>query len=188
MDQKKIVGAATVVGCLQHGAGICEQRVKGNPLRVALRAEDLSTSYLDDEFLLITLGSLLQVLPASSPLQRLLKFIRIRMQRLLDSDGSISSLWTFSIPSGLLRKPKKTSTSKCSSPGTVGRQIPHQYLSKREKTGGVAMRLDVDLMTLTCLASCCGRSGRTLTVLEFLTAHPVPSTIFVQRQALKILD
>ena len=31
LDMKGFIGAAAVVGCLQHGAGICEQRVKGDP-------------------------------------------------------------------------------------------------------------------------------------------------------------
>lgn len=51
LDMKGLVGAATVVGSLQHGSGICEQRVQGDLLRVALRAENLSSSHLDEKFL-----------------------------------------------------------------------------------------------------------------------------------------
>lgn len=52
LDMKGLVGAAMVVGSLQRGSGICERRVEGDPLRVALRADSLSSFYLDEDFLL----------------------------------------------------------------------------------------------------------------------------------------
>ena len=51
LDMKGVVGAATVVGSLQHGSGICEQRADADPLEVALRASSLSLSQQDENFL-----------------------------------------------------------------------------------------------------------------------------------------
>ena len=34
LDMKSIIGAATVVGCLQHGAGVCDEQFTGSPLLV----------------------------------------------------------------------------------------------------------------------------------------------------------
>ena len=39
---KGIIGAATVVGCLQHGVGICDERSTGSSLLVELKAGSLS--------------------------------------------------------------------------------------------------------------------------------------------------
>ena len=38
LDMKGIIGAATVVGCLQHGVGICDERSTGSSLLVELNA------------------------------------------------------------------------------------------------------------------------------------------------------
>ena len=51
LDMKGLIGAATVVGCLQHGAGVCEQQPNGSPLLIALRAESLAVSRSDEDFL-----------------------------------------------------------------------------------------------------------------------------------------
>ena len=51
LDMKGLIGAATVVGCLQHGAGVCEQQHTGSPLLVALKAGSLARSRGDDDFL-----------------------------------------------------------------------------------------------------------------------------------------
>ena len=51
LDMKGLVGAATVVGNLQHGSGICEQRADADPLQVALRASSLNLSQQDEDFL-----------------------------------------------------------------------------------------------------------------------------------------
>ena len=48
---KGLIGAATVVGCLQHGAGVCEQQHTDSPLLVALTAGSLARSRGDDDFL-----------------------------------------------------------------------------------------------------------------------------------------
>ena len=48
---KGLIGAATVVGCLQHGAGVCEQQPTGSPLLIALKAESLASSRGDEDFL-----------------------------------------------------------------------------------------------------------------------------------------
>ena len=48
---KGLVGAATVVGSLQHGSGICAQRADADPLQVALRASSLNLSQQDEDFL-----------------------------------------------------------------------------------------------------------------------------------------
>ena len=51
LDMKGLIGAATVVGRLQHGAGICEQMVNDDPLHVAqtcvfaLRLEEVWKSF-----------------------------------------------------------------------------------------------------------------------------------------------
>ena len=42
LDMKGIIGAATVVGCLQHGAGICDER---SSLLVELKAGSLAQSW-----------------------------------------------------------------------------------------------------------------------------------------------
>lgn len=74
LDMKGFVGAAMAVGSLQHGSGICERRVEGDPLRVALRADSLSSSYLGEDFLLNFRTSATGQL-ASSPLQLWLRSI-----------------------------------------------------------------------------------------------------------------
>lgn len=51
LDMKGLVGAATVVGSLQHGSGICEQRADADPFQVALRASSLNLSQQDEDFL-----------------------------------------------------------------------------------------------------------------------------------------
>jgi len=51
LDMKGIIGAATVVGCLQHGAGVCDEQFTGSPLLVALKARSLARSREDDDFL-----------------------------------------------------------------------------------------------------------------------------------------
>ena len=48
---KRIIGAATVVGCLQHGVGICDERSTGCPLLVELKAGSLAQSSDDSKFL-----------------------------------------------------------------------------------------------------------------------------------------
>ena len=44
LDMKGIIGAATVVGCLQHGVGICDERSTGSSLLVELKAGSLAQS------------------------------------------------------------------------------------------------------------------------------------------------
>ena len=51
LDMKGIIGAATVVGCLQHGAGICDERSTGSSLLVELKAGSLAQSRDDASFL-----------------------------------------------------------------------------------------------------------------------------------------
>ena len=51
LDMKGIVGAATVVGCLQHGAGVCDEQFTGSPLLVELKARSLASSREDENFL-----------------------------------------------------------------------------------------------------------------------------------------
>ena len=51
LDMKGIIGAATVVGCLQHGAGVCDEQFTGSPLLVELKARNLARSREDDDFL-----------------------------------------------------------------------------------------------------------------------------------------
>ena len=51
LDMKGLVGAATVVGSLQHGSGICEQRADADPLQVALKASSRNLSQQDEDFL-----------------------------------------------------------------------------------------------------------------------------------------
>ena len=41
LDMKGLIGAATVVGCLQHGAGLCDEQYTGSPLLVATKLEAL---------------------------------------------------------------------------------------------------------------------------------------------------
>ena len=48
---KGIIGAATVVGCLQHGVGICDERSTGSSLLVELKAGSLAQSRDDSNFL-----------------------------------------------------------------------------------------------------------------------------------------
>ena len=38
LDMKGIIGAATVVGCLQHGVGMCDEHSTGSSLLVELKA------------------------------------------------------------------------------------------------------------------------------------------------------
>ena len=45
-----IIGAATVVGCLQHGAGVCDEQFTGSPL-VELKGRSLASSREDENFL-----------------------------------------------------------------------------------------------------------------------------------------
>ena len=49
LDMKGIIGAATVVGCLQHGVGICDERSTGSS--VELKAGSLAQSRDDANFL-----------------------------------------------------------------------------------------------------------------------------------------
>ena len=70
---KGLIRAATLLGCLQHGAGICEQMVNGDPLHVALRTGDLSTSTQDDAFLLSFIGGQLEARTESFHLQPLVE-------------------------------------------------------------------------------------------------------------------
>ena len=51
LDMKGIIGAATVVGCLQHGAGVCDERSTGSSLLVELKASSLASSREDENFL-----------------------------------------------------------------------------------------------------------------------------------------
>ena len=51
LDMKGLIGAATMVGCLQHKAGVCEQQPTGSPLLIALKAESLANSRGDEDFL-----------------------------------------------------------------------------------------------------------------------------------------
>ena len=51
LDMKGIIGAATVVGCLQHGVGICDERSTGSSLLVELKAGSLAHSRDDANFL-----------------------------------------------------------------------------------------------------------------------------------------
>ena len=51
LDMKRIIGAATVVGCLQHGVGICDERSTGSSLLVELKAGSLAQSRDDSNFL-----------------------------------------------------------------------------------------------------------------------------------------
>ena len=51
LDMKGIIGAATVVGCLQHGVGICDERSTGSSLLVELKAGSLAQSRDDSNFL-----------------------------------------------------------------------------------------------------------------------------------------
>ena len=51
LDMKGIIGAATVVGCLQHGAGVCDEQFTGSPLLVELKARSLASSREDENFL-----------------------------------------------------------------------------------------------------------------------------------------
>ena len=44
---KGLIGAATVVGSLQHGAGVCEEAANEESLRIALKANNLTTSTSD---------------------------------------------------------------------------------------------------------------------------------------------
>ena len=41
---KGIIGAATVVGCLQHGVGICDERSTGSSLLVELKTVKVRSS------------------------------------------------------------------------------------------------------------------------------------------------
>ena len=51
LDMKGIIGAATLVGCLQHGVGICDERSTGSSLLVELKAGSLAQSRDDANFL-----------------------------------------------------------------------------------------------------------------------------------------
>ena len=51
LDMKGIIGAAAVVGRLQHGAGVCDEQSTGSPLLVALKARSLDRSRNDNDFL-----------------------------------------------------------------------------------------------------------------------------------------
>ena len=51
LDMNGIIGAATVVGCLQHGAGVCDEQSTGSPLLMALKAGSLDRSRDDSDFL-----------------------------------------------------------------------------------------------------------------------------------------
>ena len=51
LDMKGIIGAATVVGCLQHGAGVCDEQSTGSSLIVELKASSLVSSREDGNFL-----------------------------------------------------------------------------------------------------------------------------------------
>ena len=51
LDMKGIIGAAALVGCLQHGAGVCDEQSTGSPLLVALKARSLDRSRNDNDFL-----------------------------------------------------------------------------------------------------------------------------------------
>ena len=51
LDMKGIIGAATVVVCLQHGAGVCDERSTGGSLLVELKASSSASSREDENFL-----------------------------------------------------------------------------------------------------------------------------------------
>ena len=50
LDMKGLLGAVTVVGCLQHGAAICEQIKDKTPLRIGVRAMDITMNTSDKDF------------------------------------------------------------------------------------------------------------------------------------------
>ena len=51
LDMKGIIGAATVVGCLQHGPGVCDEQSTGSSLLMAIKAGSLDRSRDDNDFL-----------------------------------------------------------------------------------------------------------------------------------------
>ena len=51
LDMKGLIGAATVIGSLQHGCGVCESFEDGPPLLMALRERALCQSQQDTQFL-----------------------------------------------------------------------------------------------------------------------------------------
>ena len=51
LDMKGLIGAATVIGSLQHGCGVCESFEDGPPLLMALREQALCHSQKDTQFL-----------------------------------------------------------------------------------------------------------------------------------------
>ena len=51
LDMKGLIGAATVIGSLQHGCGVCDSFEEGSPLLMDLRAQSLGNSQQDTQFL-----------------------------------------------------------------------------------------------------------------------------------------
>ena len=54
---KVIIGAAIAVGCLRHGAGVCDEQFTGSSLLVELKARSLDSSRDDENFLTLPFGS-----------------------------------------------------------------------------------------------------------------------------------
>ena len=153
-DMKGLLGAATVVGCLQHGAGVCEQQHTDSPLLVALTAGSLARSRGDEDFLGPNRGV------SSCCSCRDLSRTWCSSCSAATLDASTSSLWTYAIRGKWSLRLTSSSIDKCWPYGTPGQLVPRPFPSGGMKLGSVDIRLAMGLMTLTNLFSWCGLKGR----------------------------
>ena len=155
LDMKSIIGAATVVGCLQHGAGVCDEQFTGSPLSpllVELKARSLARSREDDDFL--------TALRHSATI-RTGEFPPAALVEIYHEPGAVAArLRRLHLIIVDLCHPRKTVTKiekqfhdKQLLYATLGQLAPRPYPFGAMKLGGVVICLAIVWMTLTNLSS-----------------------------------
>ena len=142
LDMKGLIGAATVVGCLQHGAGVCDEQFTGSPLLVALKAGSLARSREDDDFL-DALRHSATTKTGEFPPAALVEIYhepgavaaRLRRPHLIIVDLCHRGRWS--------PKQRSTFTDKWLQCATLGLLVLRRFLFGAMKLGGVDIRLAI---------------------------------------------
>ena len=148
LDMKGIIGAATVVGCLQHGVGICDERSTGSSLLVELKARSLAHSRDDANFLAAFRHSA-TVKTGEFPPAALVECyhepdaIAARLRRLHLVIVDLCH------PRSPQPEPRSNSTSRSLGYEVLGVSALHRYRFATKKNGDAAMSLAIVLTTLT---------------------------------------
>jgi len=171
LDMKGLVGAATVVGSLQQGSGICEQRADADPLQIALRASSLNSSQQDEDFLRHFRAS------AAAANGRFPPAALVEIYQ--EPDAVFSKLRRLHLIIVDLLHPKRASYAEQRvyrhmmnfRRGNAFHTTPFPW--KQGRTGGVDMVMGMDLMSLTCRVSSCCLNVLTTATFRWSTAKPV---------------